>query len=589
MLNGCGNVMDGFVNLEEAIQAESKSRTERVEKLSGISALLILGAAIWLAWPALQSSMNGGPLIIGLGYPLIVLAWGIFVQDLGVMDEKTRSKIGAAATISWLPISVIAISQLEGDLSQLVGMSILLLVSLYLFKFSRIILQGDIAVMKFRALMGMLGFVLGASLLSTIDFDNNSSYVQVLACTIGLILVFIDWFGKDDQRSFRKEFDSRLNALESRILILKSEGAAVDQAASLVMTAREEGHRDPKWGMRLLDDADEDIERSLSLAGDVEAIKSDSLDAVAAAEEIAQTAKRPRKAWEMGQREVELGSLREGEALFRQAKKRANEIIEWWAKAEEAIRIGAALLAKSPHAQESMEELLSDAKKKLYAEKPQKAYEFAMVIPEQLAASDDALAIAEDSVNEAARQLKSADGINKEMLSERLEQSEKALESGNHAQAKGLADGIVREIIAERESMDDVRRALRQKVHLISRWSEREDASEWDNRLIEIEDSVDALEWTHAATLLERLTKDLDAQGKAGDEANELLEFVIEEWKTLRNQCDASNIGIKDDDRRSTEEAIALATDALKAGRIDESLESLGLADGFMEKLRRRV
>jgi len=589
MLNSSGDVMDGFVNLQEAVQAESKSRIERVEKLSGISAFLLLGAAIWLAWPALQSSMNGGPLIIGLGYPLIVLVWGIFVQDLGVMDEKTRSKIGAVATISWLPISIIAISQLEGELSQQFGMAILLVVSLYLFRFSRVILQGDIAVMKFRSLMGMLGFVLGASLLTTIDFDDNSSYIQIIICSIGLILVFLDWVGKDDQRSFRKQFDSRLNALESRILVLKSKGSAVDQAASLVMTAREEGHRDPIWGMRLLDDADEDIERSLSLAGDVEAIKSDSLDAVTTAEEIAPTAKRPRKAWDMGQREVELGSLREGEALFRQAKKRANEIIEWWAKAEEAIRIGAALVAKSPHAQESMEELLSDAKKKLYAEKPKKAYEFAMVIPEQISASDDALVIAEESVNEAARQLKSADGINKEMLSERLEQSEEALGSGNHAQAKGLADGIVREIIAEREAMDDVRRALRQKVHLLSRWSEREDASDWDKRLTEIENSVDDLEWTHAAALLERLTKDLDAQGKATDEASELLEFVVDEWKTLRNQCDASNIGIKDEDRRSTEESIALAIEALKAGRIDESLESLGLADGFMEKLRRRV
>ena len=178
MLNSSGDVMDGFVNLQEAVQAESKSRIERVEKLSGISAFLLLGAAIWLAWPALQSSMNGGPLIIGLGYPLIVLAWGIFVQDLGVMDEKTRSKIGAMATISWLPISIIAISQLEGELSQHFGMAILLVVSLYLFRFSRVILQGDIAVMKFRSLMGMLGFVLGASLLTTIDFDDNSSLIH---------------------------------------------------------------------------------------------------------------------------------------------------------------------------------------------------------------------------------------------------------------------------------------------------------------------------------------------------------------------------------------------------------------------------
>ena len=62
--------------------------------------------------------------------------------------------------------------------------------------------------------------------------------------------------------------------------------------------------------------------------------------------------------------------------------------------------------------------------------------------------------------------------------------------------------------------MDDVRRALRQKVHLVSKWSDRDDAIEWDSRLEEIESSADNLEWTHAATLLERLTRDLDTEGK---------------------------------------------------------------------------
>ena len=581
--------MDGFVDLEEAVKTEGKSRVDRIEKLAGVSAFTLLGTATWLAWPALQSAMDGGPLITGLGYSLIILAWGIFVQDLGLMDKKGRSRVGAAATIFWLPVSIIAIAQLEGNISELIGMVLLLVVSLALFRVSRIILRGDIAVMKFRALMGTLGFVLAISLLTTIDLEDNSSRVQLVLCIIGIVLVGVDWFGKDDQRPLRKEFDNRLNALESYVMNLKSKGSAVDQAASLVMTAREEGHRDPIWGMRLLEEADEDIERSLSLAGDVEEIKAHSLDAVDTAEELAPIAKRPRKAWDMGQREVELGSLREGESLFREAKKRADIIIEWWAKAEAAIREGAALLAKSKHAQESLDELLADARKKLNAEKPKEAYEFAIVIPDQLSAAGDAMEVAEDSVKAAARQLKSADGLNKEALEERLERAEQSLNSADHAQAKGLADGIVREIIAEREAMDDVRRALRQKVHLITRWSEREDASDWDARLLEIENATDSLEWTHAAALLERLTKDLDTQGKASDEANELLEFVMEEWKPLRNQCEASGIKLDDEDRRSTEEAIALAKDAHKAGRVDEALESLGLADGFMERLRRRV
>ena len=443
--------------------------------------------------------------------------------------------------------------------------------------------------MKFRSVMGVLGFVLSASLLTTVSFDDTSAYLQTGICAVGLLLVLSDWFGNDDQRGLRKRFDARLNKLEERILILRSQGAAVDQAASLIMTAREEGHREPDWGMRLLNEAEEDIERSLSLAGDVDEIKSDSLNYVEKAEEIAPIAKRPRKAWEMGQREVELGSLREGEALFRQAKQRANEIIEWWEKAEEAIREGAALLAAAQHTQENLEEILADAKKKLNAEKPKKAYEFAMVIPDQIAASGDALVAAEAAVAEAAKQLKGADGIKKSPLEERLESAEDALEKGNSSQAKGLADGIVREINAEREAMDDVRRALRQKVHIVSRWSDREDAKDRDDILVEIESCSDDLEWTHAGSLLVRLTKYLDAVGMASDEANELLEYVLDEWNVLRNQCDASGIKLDDEDRKSAEEAIALASEAHKAGRIDEALESLGLADGFMERLRRRV
>ena len=581
--------MDGFIDLEEAIKAESKSRLEKVEKLAGLSALVLLSAAIWLAWPTLKSGMSGNSLNSDLMYALIIIAWGVFVQDLGIMDKKSRSRIGIIATIAWLPLAVVALSYFEGDISELIGMSVLLLVSYALFATSRQILQGDFAVMKFRSVMGILGFVLSASLLTIVNFDNTSAYLQTGICAVGLMLVLSDWFSSDDQRGLRKRFDTRLNSLEERILILRSQGAAVDQAASLIMTAREEGHREPEWGMRLLDEAEEDIERSLSLAGDVEEIKADSLNSVEKAEDIAPTAKRPRKAWEMGQREVELGSLREGEALFRQAKQRANEIIEWWEKAEQAIREGSALLAASPHSQENLEEILADAKKKLNAEKPKKAYEFAMVIPDQISASGDALVAAEKAVSEAAKQLKAADGINKLLLEERLENAETALDQGNSSQAKGLADGIVREINAEREAMDDVRRALRQKVHLISKWSDREDAKDWDDRLTEIESCTDDLEWTHAATLLERLTKDLDAEDKASEEASELLEYVIDEWNILRNQCDASGIKVNDDDRKSAEEAIALASEAHKAGRIDEALESLGIADGFMEKLRRRV
>lgn len=581
--------MDGFVDLEDAIKAEMELREKRLERLSGFSAILMLAVSIWLAWPSINSTINGGSLNSDLRYAMVIIAWAVFVQDLGSMEKQARSRIGTVCTIFWLPITIVALSYIEGNTSEILGMTILISVSITLFITSRNILQGDISVLKYRAIMGFLGLILSVSLLTTADFENISSYLQLFVCLMALVLILHDWYGNDDMRQPRKEFDVRLNNLESVILNLRSEGVAIDQAASLVMTGREEGHRDPEWGMRLLDEAEEDIERTLSLAGDIDEIKEDSLKSISEAEKIAPVVKRPRKAWEMGQRELELGSLREGEALFRQAKKNALEIIKWWAKAENAIAEASNVLSKSEHKQQNLEDLLMEAKKKLASEKPKQALEFAMVIPEQILASEKALVIAEKSVKDAAKLLKSADGLDKTQLEQRLDDADDAILHGNSAHAKGLADGIIREINSEREAMDDVRRALRQKKHLVSRWAQREDVAEWDSRLTAIEEEAEKLRWTKAASLLNELTTDLDAASKESEEASELIEYITQQWTILRNQCDASNISVGDDDRKEVEKAIAIAKDSLNVGNTEVCLESLGLADKFMERLQRRV
>ena len=125
--------MDGFVDLQDAIKSESKSRLNRVEKLASFSAFILLGAAVYLAWPTLKSGMVGNSLNSDLMYAFIIIAWGVFVQDLGIMDKKSRSRIGIIATVAWLPLVVIALSYFEGDISELLGMSILLSVSYVVF------------------------------------------------------------------------------------------------------------------------------------------------------------------------------------------------------------------------------------------------------------------------------------------------------------------------------------------------------------------------------------------------------------------------------------------------------------------------
>ena len=67
------------------------------------------------------------------------------------------------------------------------------------------------------------------------------------------------------------------------------------------------------------------------------------------------------------------------------------------------------------------------------------------------------------------------------------------------------------------------------------------------------------------------------------------MEFVTSEWRTLRNQCEASGITVEDAERHSVEEAIAKAEEHHKTGEVDLALEQLGEADAGMERLRRRV
>ena len=137
--------------------------------------------------------------------------------------------------------------------------------------------------------------------------------------------------------------------------------------------------------------------------------------------------------------------------------------------------------------------------------------------------------------------------------------------------------------------MDDTRRAIRQKKKLIKQFETRQDKAVWQSKWDDIIAAADSKQWSHAATLLERMTSELDKESKAIDDAKELLEFVIEEWQVLRNQCEAAMIKSDDDERVKCEAAVSTATDKLGVGAVDDCLEQLSIADDMMEKLRRRI
>ena len=586
--------MDAWSDVEGAIQAAIKQRTARLEKLVATSSMLILLGAIWLVWPTLSAAAKGeGGLLTGLGMPIIILIWGLLVQDIGLTNPSARTRVGSSATIAW-PVLLMIASKEVTSISEITvtGPVLVAVAASSCFFYSRAVLKGGLDVQRFRSLMTGVGFVAAFSIFVG-DIPEPSSTTWLTSVTVlgvTAILTIRIWVSGDEHKGLRREFSKRLDRLETRILVLKTENAAVDQASSLIMTAREEGHVDPELGMKLLDDAEEDIERSLSLAGDVQIVKEDARNSVKQAEDIAPTAKKARKSFDMGLREIELGSLREGEMLFRQAKKRAIEVIEWWQKAESAIAEAARLLdGKSGENIDNLHEMLADAKKKLAAESPKKAFEYAFTIPAQLAAGDDALGRAAEAIKEAERQLAQSDGLDITELKARLDNASTALDAGNASQAVGLADGVVRSVKAERVAMDDTRRALRQKKKLVKQFESRQDSDEWQAKLDEIIKAADEKQWTHAATLLDRMTAELDKSGREADEARELLDFVTEEWKILRNQLEAAMIKADDKERLQCEASVAKAGEELSVGNVESCLENLSAADDLMEKLRRRI
>ena len=582
-----------WADADAAVEAERAQRVKRVENATLFTALSLLVCAVWLAWPSIKGLMEGdGVVLTSFGPPLVLLIWGIFVQDLTLDDAVARSRVASATSIAWPILLCLGALGLEGNRYQVAGSALILFAGLMCRQLSNQTMRGNFGVLRYRAVLTGIGSASAVALTLT----QSESLASLSGGAAGFVSLFavVDtvytWTVGDDQKAERKRFKKRLDGLETRLLELKAQGAAVAQAASLLTTAKEEGHLDPEYGMRLLDESEEDMERALSLADDVEIIRKDALEAVIAAEDIAPTAKRPRKAYDMGEREVKLGSLREGEQLYRQAKKRATDIIAWWSKAEATIlEATRALDGKQGAGVAHLREMLGDAKTKLAQEQPMEAYEFASAILPQLEADEGALDRAKTSLVEARRTVDQSDGLDTEEFEERLAQAEQALEAGNASQAIGLADGVVRTVERERAAMDDVLRALKQKKQLTKRYQNRDDRATWDGMLQEVIDAADQRLWSHAGMLLERMTTALDNEGHAADEARELYDFVIEQWKVLRNQCEAASIKAVDEDRRACEEAVAEAETALEGGRIEDTLAALGEADAAMERLRRRI
>ena len=578
--------------LQQKIEHHLFLYQNKLEKLAALCALVIIIASFLVGWPAISSIMNNKNTdYTTFGYSALILIWGMFIQDLTSDHNKAQTRIFALCAIAWLPIATASVGQLSTEMNQFIACCCFFLVSGILYVQEKKAFVGKLEVKRFQSVMHLIGWLSAVSITVSSNHQNilNLKLQLTLIIIVAIIYVY-QWINADDNRLRRKRFGKNIDALEMRMLELRSNGVVIDQAASLLTTAKQQGYRDLDYGEELIALAEEEIERTLSFSNDVDDIRADTEKFLKKAEEIAIEAKKPRNLFKAGLREIEFGSLREGEMLFRESKKKSKEIIDWWEKARIAIQLAKNMLEERENLElTQLNEILSDAKKLLQSEEPKKAYAMASTIPLQLESTDLAMTKAIEKLKEAQKAMKSTEGLNTEDLFNRLEKAEQAMHSGNQAMVSGISDGIIREIESERAAMDDVLRALKQKKHLTKKWKDREDKSEWDAKLKEIESTAEELAWTHALKLLSDLTKELDGQSQIKTEVIELLEYLKEQWKILRNQCEASNMDVTDSRFVGIDGTMSEINDNLEAGMYEKCFLQLSHVDEMMESLRREV
>jgi len=552
----------------------------RVERLALACSLLLIAAGGWWLTRTVvvetEAVWTYGPMVI-------LFSSALLLRDLVYFGPKERSRISAATNISWPSIWAFAILT-YGSEDQNIAAVLLFLVAIFLLWFTNQQLGSTIETRRWRGLTSIAGLAIAMAVLASLSDDLILwAIVAVPSCYI----MIPDLLAKDDDHEARTEFAVLLKQVESRVLALRENSSGMEQVSSMLKIAREEGWSDPQRGMDLISQAENELDRITAFSGDLEAIRADTLEAVERAESITIEASGPRKAFDLGDREADLGSFREAELLYRRAKSKSEVIEKHWQDAYDSIASSEAAIANhSGHQAEGVIAILNSAKEAMEAEDPVGALHIASSIPahiESMGSTDEA---ATKSLSDAEHVVAAAEGDIQIATKDRLEQARNAMKSGDSALAKGLADSVLRDVRATSEAMQEVQRALRQKKQIEARFPEVS-KQDWSGRLQQVVESADSGDWVNAAELLQSMTSDLQAHEHSISEASELVRFVEEEWKTLRTKLDSAGIGPGDFSRMEAEKTVANASAALSSGDIETCHAALASAGEYLESLGR--
>ena len=569
--------MEALPDYPERVAADHALRVERATLLGSL-ALIAIGAWWLLGSIGSQSSPS-----IRFAPVALLFSGSLLLSDLTKFDPSGKFRIATSCCISWPPL--LAITEVNRVANGNLGALVLLgLMTLFLLISSRKILSHSISSRRWRGIATLLGLGIAAAIV--LDSAEPISWAIVIAPTISIIVP--DFLIRDQSSDQRRKFSEELRRAEREMLRTQSETPGMQQPASILKIAREEGWADPEKGLRLILEAEQEAHRIEMMSRDIQNLKIVANQSVSRSESITGRSGKSREILELAEKEFEQGSFREAETLLRSARSKSDSIERYWSDAKNAIQTASeAIGSETGHMIDSIRKSLDAAMAAMDDDDPMEALTIASTIPDQVSGADANIEIANESIREAKRAISTIENQPSVGISRRMDDAIDALKKGDASMARGLADGIIREVKQTSDASSTVQRSLRQRGSIEGRLPSGDSRSEWTKRLDSITKLANEGDWIVASEKLSNFVRDLEKFESERLEAQEMLDFLNSDWPSLRSRLDSAGIQPNNPNRMKTEKSLAEAEEEIENGNLKAALHHMGSADESMEALRR--
>ena len=553
-----------------------------VGRLIGFTSLVIVAIGAFRLSQSLKSEEPIGFHLIEIA---VIFSLAFIISDLSSYDGRKRTRLASISSISW-PILIGLASSAEPGFRGLAFGAILTFLAIVLHEYSRSAFSSTAIARRFRALLGMMGLATAVSIM--ISQASEIMFATISTLVIAALLMF-DILRPDPSLQGRRDLFNRIDSVEIRILEINEAGIRLDHASSLLKLAREEGWSNTSRGHSRLKSVEHEIELALSMDRDLSEIREAVMVLVNQAESIAPEATESVSLVEKADSERALGSPREAETIYREAKKVANRICLFWEPAREALSEAEKKLEKQNIIEsDTIAGMVESARKAMERQRPDEALHFLEALPDQLQSLSEALDRVRARRFEISSHLVSEHPDISEEVESQLSSIDKSIEDGELSLAMGGLESIARRLHNRSESRRSFKQSVRQKGMIQSRFPLAEKTI-FEKRLgSAISLSKEGL-WIQADEELKLIINDLDSVDATRRDTEELLDFLEGEWKMLRKKLESSGVGSDDSTRRLAEKHMAIARENFEKDSFQASRNSMGSADEAIESLRRLV